>query len=737
MGLLKSVHSRNLLVLALLSAASHTVAQDIVDINVHVKHSVNGFFEFDRSRHIIFHEDISGNEWDSDQQKIDLFEGYDVYFGRNNGAIVWEYNNTREDPNKPGWPDLDYMQTRGTSFINSHKSDVGVHQLESRYGSMMIGGQERMYPNDEHVTSRGGLKYASHEALAEFYANYISKFFGSGGTTGRPQPTYLEVMNEPFVKANSLGTTRESIADLHKIVANRVRELNPDIKVGGYSAAHPQYEGGDFNHWRNNWKMFIDRAGADMDFFSFHLYDNAPDGTDMLENMTYRSGSNIQAIMDMLNHYSVIKLGETKPWSISEYGFLCSGCEDNSPYDPREDWYNLRSFNSMLLQFLERQDQIIHSIPFFLLKANWAKPADAEYNGYQARLMRELGELPGEPAHGGYIFTHLLKFFQFWAELDGTRVDTWTKDPDIQVDAYADENRLFVVINSLEFDDRELLLNLNGLEGKTLNKLTITRLYGDENDLPILDTLNHTTYQNSITIKKEATTILKYEFADNIEINEENSESTYFADTYFKPIKAGEVQNYAFKGLAVGEQGEAILRLGLGRDHGKSLKPSLKINGTSVEVPDDWRGFDQKTRDSFFGVIEVPVPHNILETDNTVEITFADTGGYVSSLGMQVFNFSTLIERSEGTESTLLSSETSATSLSVYPNPVEDLLYLDLTHQNSQGVYNILDLSGRSVLEGNIVEQINSINMSHLQAGIYTVMITIGDQNEIRKVIKK
>ncbi len=725
---------KNLVFIPLFFGAWSTIAQDTLDINVHVKHSVNGYSEFDRSRHIIFHDDLNGNEWDSDQQKYDLFEQYDVYYGRNNGNIVWEYNNTREDPNKPGWPDLNHLKSRGAASISSHANDVGVHRLENRYANMMIGGQESMYPHGQ-ATSREGLVYADYEATAEFYGQYIKEFFGEGGTSGRPKPRFFEVMNEPFVKANKLGTTREGIAELHNVVANRVRELAPDVMVGGYSAAHPAFEASDFNHWRNNWKMFIDVAGENMDFFSFHLYDNAPEGTSNMDAMTYRTGSNIQAIMDMINHYSYLKLGETKPFSISEYGWLCSGCEDNTPYDPKEDWYNLRSFNSMLLQILERQDQVVHSIPFFLLKANWAKPAGAEYNGYQARLMRELGELPGEQAHGGYIFTHLLKFYQFWAELDGVRVDTWTKDPDIQLDAYVDGSALFLVVNNLEFEDRELILNLNGLESNSLNQLTVTQLYGDENDLPTLDTVDYADFIERITIKKEATVMLKYEFNEAISISEENNESTVFSDTYFQPIKAGEKQTYSFSDLNVGAAGEAILRLGLGRDHGKSLKPTVSVNGTNVNVPEDWRGFDQKTRDRFFGVIEVPVPFSSLSENTTVEITFDDGGGHVTSMGFQVFNFSAAIERSKGTGAVLSVNEDFKPN--IYPNPVVEELTVDFKSVGENISYRVIDISGREVLDGVFNEQLKTIRMANLKAGVYSIVIRDGSQEVIRKVIKQ
>ncbi|MEM6643696.1 MAG: T9SS type A sorting domain-containing protein [Bacteroidota bacterium] len=718
-----------------LVVAEATFSQDTIDFNLNFEHRVNGYSEFDRSRHIIFHEDLNANEWDSDQQKVGLFQELDMYFGRNNGTIVWEYNNTREDPNKPGWPDLDFMQTRADNFIDRHASEVEIHPLESRYANMMVGGQESLYPVGQE-TRIGGLVYESYEATAEYYANYLAKFFGEGGSTGLPKPRFVEVMNEPFVKADDLGTTRENIADLHNIVALRIKELNPEVKVGGYSAAFPMFEAGDFNHWNNNWKMFIDRAGENMDFFSFHLYDNAPNGVDRLEDMTYRSGSNIQAIMDMINHYSVIRLGKTLPWSISEYGFLCSGCENNSPYQEREDWYNLRSFNSMFMQILERQDQVVHSIPFMLLKANWAKPEGAEFNGYPSRLMRELGELQGETKTGEYIFTHLLKFWQFWAELKGKRLESWTIDPDIQTDAYVDGSNLFLLVNSLEFEDRELVLTINGLDQSNISKITVKELYGDVNDLPILDTLEYTEPIDRITVRKEATVLIKYELNSPLEVTESVDERSYFASTYFQPITRNEPVSFTISNVELVEHGEAILRVGLGRDHDNSLSPLLTVNGTRVDFPTDWRGFDQKTRDRFFGVIEVQVPYELLEATNQIRLTFPDDSGHISSMALQVFNFSSEIERSNQVPDLPLST-VALESTRIYPNPTFD--YVTIDNFNADKVtYALVDISGKTILSDQKLNADRKINLSDFPVGIYTLVLTDSEATTItRKIIKK
>ena len=102
-----------------------------------------------------------------------------------------------------------------------------------------------------------------------------------------------------------------------------------------------------------------------------------------------------------------------------------------------------------------------------------------------------------------------------------------------------------------------------------------------------------------------------------------------------------------------GANGEAILRLGIGRDHGKSLQPTVKINGINLVVPTDFRGYDQikgkqfTGRDNYFGVIEIPVPLSALQATNSITVEFSDDGGFVSTAALQVFTSTAAINRSQ------------------------------------------------------------------------------------------
>ena len=54
--------------------------------------------------------------------------------------------------------------------------------------------------------------------------------------------------------------------------------------------------------------MFMDVAGANMDFFSFHIYD----GVNVKGTPRNRTGGNPEAIIDLIDTYSHIQFGAAK-----------------------------------------------------------------------------------------------------------------------------------------------------------------------------------------------------------------------------------------------------------------------------------------------------------------------------------------------------------------------------------------------------------------------------------------
>ena len=101
-------------------------------------------------------------------------------------------------------------------------------------------------------------------------------------------------------------------------------------------------------------------------FYSIHIYDWPTWET---TGSAIRAGGHTEAMLDMMEWYDLKKFGKRKPVIVSEYGAV-SNYIDKPTLDPdRRDWENLKPFSQMLLQFLERPDYIVKTMPFTPIKA--------------------------------------------------------------------------------------------------------------------------------------------------------------------------------------------------------------------------------------------------------------------------------------------------------------------------------------------------------------------------------
>ena len=100
-------------------------------------------------------------------------------------------------------------------------------------------------------------------------------------------------------------------------------------------------------------------------------------------------------------------------------------------------------------------------------------------------------------------------------------------------------------------------------------------------------------------------------------------EENHYATSGLQSITANKVLKFRFKKTSREAIRNATLRLGVGRNHGHSLRPSVRMNGTPLIVPETYRGPDQKDRERFFGVLEMNVPVEVLQSSNQVGIVFS------------------------------------------------------------------------------------------------------------------
>lgn len=691
------------------------VAQVKVDVNLNVKHTVGGISTFERSKFITMHANTTEAEWDGDNQIADLrndfLNGLDVYLGRETGLITYNLNQVAQDPSRPGFASPSDIASRGLSSRNSFAAKTNLMAYENRK-NMIVGGQ--LYPfwtgAGQKATAKG-WNLANGTATGEYMGRFLKEFYGGNGPNF---PGFVEIVNEPDYEL--LGGVKEytktiaEIANFHIAAADAIRAQVPNAKICGYTNSFPYYEVGDFQRWINRDKMFMDMAGNKMDYYSIHLYDFPTIGG----KRQMRSGSNLEATFDMMDHYGTLTTGTVKPYVLSEYGAQTHD-SNNQQWSSYRDWLNVKSFNSMLMSFLERPNTIASAIPFVIVKAEWG------YNSttgvpYTSRLMRKANE----PASytGQWVYTDFVKFYQQWKNVKGTRVDSKADDPDILVKAYVDGNKGYVIINNLEQTAKTIDLNI--FDHNTNNLTQIVKRYltltGNQTDLQETTTTSPIT---SLTIGSESHVILEYTFANPIAIDRTLDEKKYYADDYLKPIVAANTPVvYNVNGITKSTYGEAMLRIGVGRATGKSLVPVIKVNDTIVATPTDFRGDNQPQRDSFFGVLEIPVPYNLLGVNNTVSVQFPDAGGQVSSVCMQVNNFSHNIR--------LLSTNTFQydKQISISPNPASEQVTLNIVDELVGATATIYNAQLALVQTEKLNQLQNIFTVSKLSKGVYFVLLT-------------
>ncbi|WP_299254316.1 T9SS type A sorting domain-containing protein [uncultured Aquimarina sp.] len=630
-----------------------------VDVNFDVNHTIDAVTSFDREKFITCHSDPSENDFNGDLDKMEyLINDLDVYFGRETGRMRFQSSQVIEDPARIGFASPSDITVKGDQSKNNYANNTIRHSYEK--GRLMTAAQDvPFYPNGNNATGQGWFFSQTDTAsepfgtaTGEYMGRFLRDSHGTGGTTGNIKPTWVEVMNEPvwpLVDFNLHGGgTIDDIFRMHISVADEIKKYSPDTKVGGFTTAFPNLEKlgridtSPFGQWEERWKRFIDEVGPKMDFYSIHLYDFPGIGGGLEQ---YRKGSNMEATMDMIEHYNTIVYGTVKPWVISEYG---SQLHDwyNEPWSPFRDWLFLKAQSSMLMQFMERANVIEKTIPFTVMKAEWGF-GNFSNNGvpYYWRMMRKENE-PSSYS-GDWVWSEYIKFYELWSDVKGVRVDTKSTDPDIMVDAYINDDNAYLILNNIDENNLNVQLNEFGLNGNLVTGVKVKHLYLGLDNTPKLDTILMSEVPENITVNKEGCMIIEYIFDAPVIINESSAEIKTYATTYKQPITANTAINFTIPNVSIGSFGEGVIRLGIGRDKDKNRIPMVSVNGNSTTVPSDYRGDDQNDRNSFFGILEVPVSNDLLlNGDNIVSVTFSDNGGFVSSCALQSFEFSKDIIRS-------------------------------------------------------------------------------------------
>nr|ART27996.1 agarase GM001950 [Flammeovirga pacifica] len=478
------------------------------------------------------------------------------------------------------------------------------------------------------------------EMDVEKAANWAAKYFVDE-VDADDRPEFYEPMNEPFVHAHDFYEgkwitedeirVKRRMAELFGAIGKKIHDTPSlgKMKVVGYSSAWPSLEINNFAHWEDNMKMFMDVAGDDMDAFATHLYD----GVNITGQNNNRSGSNSEAILDLIETYSYKKWGKVKPHAITEYGVITSGFDEN--YTDLESIQSIKGINHMLFNLLDRENVIDISIPFITDKSTWHLTENNGYQPYGAALF--IPTNIGEKEVQGWRYSPKIHFFELWKNVQGKRIQIASDNPDIQSQAFLEDKILFIALNNLDIKTQTVNLDfIESLEEIDYITKKSLRIYNDKQEEMSNEKLDKNI--TSLELVSGETVVLEYHFTQNIELTSAIAERKYYAPEHITEIKANTQNTFTFNGLVTDQIENVTLHMGIGRKHDKSKKPIILVNNTSVDVPTNWKGSDQAHRDDFFGVIEIPIDANLIKANNTITVSFPDDGGHISSMILEVSN---------------------------------------------------------------------------------------------------
>ncbi|MGJ8694538.1 MAG: hypothetical protein ACSHW0_18920, partial [Thalassotalea sp.] len=594
---------------SLLLPASYAATTATIDLKT--QKFIGGVSELDRAKYFNVHmspstNGVTANELDYMRNTLNI----------NYGRIFWSpFSAYSGDAPYPSEADA---MSNGASSITNTKIAATFPYFTKNY--IVTEHPKNVYVHGENPV-----------LAADWAANYFKHYFDN--TT---RPLYYEPMNEPFVHAGDFGTDQAAIrlgmTNVFKEIGKKFDQENIPTKIIGYASAWPSMELWDFGHFNGRMKQFMDVAGPYMDAFSIHPYD----GVNVTGANNERSGSNLESLLDLLETYSQFKWNDVKPHAVTEYGGIESGYGDT--YTDLRAAQSLLSQNKMLMQLLDRQDRLLTSIPFNTSKSKWHYNAANNWNPYGADMLRPDPNsiVNGQPTQ--FLWTKRADFYRLWSDVKGKRVKVETTNPDIQVNAFVNSNKAYVAVNTLadywETVDLDFVNSL-GAVTNVRQKLLVVR----KNTNPTY-TDSNIAAPTSFAMEPGTTVVWEYTFSAPVAFTGNLSTTHYYAAEHLVPITPGQTNTFAFNGVNA-LAGKSVIRMSLGRAHGTSYQPTVMVNGNAVVVNLNWKGGDQTSRDSFFGVIEIPVDNSLLQTNNIVSVTFPDAGGHIASMVLQVNNDST------------------------------------------------------------------------------------------------
>ncbi|MGJ8639965.1 MAG: beta-agarase [Opitutaceae bacterium] len=622
-----SIVASSIVTPSLLSASNDAVQIQVIPT---ITRQIGGIAELDRK--VYFAVADSGENLD---KKVSTPEIYDyltnelnVRFGRQLGPIqaVVKWNDwTREDPDRPGFADIEYLDSKlkarqpSAQMITDYgpNLDVASHGHQGAYPAFM-GEFTTEEASDYHHPQVLPTNYeaAAELALHVFQYNY----------SDLSRPRYFEPINEPHWSFSQ----SDVLSDWHLKMHEVFQEELPEVLVGGPCMSVAYMFESDYRAF-NSMRDFIDKTEGKMDFYSFHAYDYINYTGDEFEGRI-QTGLPMEGVLDLIPNYTMNQYSKETPIVISEHGGYATGKAGKTPEDVAneiaaeyfpddEEGFELelkkasvlshqhvRSILTNTLSFMDHPHTLKKAVPFILLETMAWDPK--YYATFYAPYNFEDKD--------NWVETANSDFYKLFKDLKGRRVAVINQDQDLQVQAFADSSTLQVVVNNLYGVDTPLALNVPEAESYSI------RRYGRNVDFTPFLSESEVESLDDLVIKGFEAIIITANYEAAIDENLVVNERAYYGDRTTVKVAADTSEDFKvevadLKGLKYGS-----LRIAHRRPLETDREIKVLLNGNEVLMPIE-DGADRFEAQNDYATTRIALIHpSWIKEDNVVTVSFPD-----------------------------------------------------------------------------------------------------------------
>jgi hypothetical protein len=463
-----------------------------------------------------------------------------------------------------------------------------------------------------HLTS-GVPTVSNHVAHGEAVVRVFDRISELGGL----MPLWYEVTNESTIP-NNFGwhfdaDAWDKLAEYHLGVSDAIDAsiYSNSVKVAGPVDAYPYRDGnsGDFSSWANKNKSFVHQTGDKLDAYAMHVYEQSNGKSsyeDHLELFQIWHLGRLPAFLDLWENEQVITWGNTLPFVISEYGLLDNPAGDSNAF------YQIRSYNGILLSLLDRPD-VIDKMSAFL-------PSFAPYDLASDRVL-----FKSEDGGSTYAKTSYFEYLRFWQDLKGDYLFTNTDNPHVLQHAFLDGNtNLYLVVQNNYNNGFEIDVNVDLPAGASVVSAEVQRLYEAGNDIARAP-FSAVADLSQVAIGIDEIIMVRIALS-GLSILPVWEETNHYGDRNLVPMQIGVAENFSVTLPTVSGSTHSAgeLHIGLYAFEGfTSGLQSVSVNGTLLSGIPDLSYSAGAPR--YWTQISLPVSESILQEGvNTISVVPAE-----------------------------------------------------------------------------------------------------------------